>query len=47
MVVRADFHAAKAAEVAFGLIGASALVRISERVIDAPCFPTGVERIPA
>ena len=35
MVVRADFHATQAAEIAFGLIGANALVHVAERVVDA------------
>lgn len=47
MVVRPDFHTAKAAEIAFGLIGASALVEELDRVIDALSHPTGVKRIPA
>lgn len=47
MVVRSDFHAAKAAEEALSLIGASAFIRIGDSVIDAPSLPTCMERIPA
>jgi len=47
MVVGADFHPAKSAEIAFGLIGACAFVEELDRVIDAVRHPTGVQRIPA
>ena len=47
MMVRTDFHPAKAAEIAFGLIGADALVEILDRVIDALGHPTGVKGIPS
>ena len=41
------FGAAKAAEIAFGLIGANAFVHERNRVIDALRIPTRVKRIPA
>src|SRR5690606_6842422 len=47
MVVRPDLHAAKAAEIAFRLIGADALVIERNRVIDPAGIPTGVKRIPS
>ena len=47
MVVRSGFHAAKAAEIAFGLISANTLVHELHLVIDAVHIPTGVQRIPA
>ena len=46
MVVRADFGAAQAREVAFGLVRASALVLERDRVIDAVRLPTGMESVP-
>lgn len=46
MMVRPNFGTAKAAEIAFGLIGADALVHEANTVIDAPRIPTGVKRIP-
>ena len=42
MVVGADFHPAKATEIAFGLVGANALVHKPDAVIDAVRIPTGV-----
>lgn len=46
VVVRSDLGAAKAAEIAFRLIGANAFVHERNRVIDAARIPTGVKRIP-
>jgi hypothetical protein len=45
VVVRADFHAAEAAEVAFRLIGAHTLVHEGDGVVDAAGIPTGVKSI--
>ena len=46
MVVRAGFHAAQAAKVAFGLVGANALILERNRVIDAARIPSGEQCIP-
>lgn len=47
MVVRSGFHRANAREIAFGLVGANALVHELDTVIDAVRIPTGVKRIPS
>jgi len=47
MVVRTDFHPAKAAEIAFGLIGTCAFVEELDRVIDAVRHSTGMKRVPS
>lgn len=46
VVVRSDFHAAKATEKALRLIGASDAVRIGDRVIDTVRVELGVKIIP-
>lgn len=47
VMVRADFHPAKAREVGLSLIGARAVIGVGERVINAPRLPSGVQVIPA
>ena len=47
MVVRADFHAAEAAEKALCLIGADTLVLERNRVVHPARIPTSVKGIPA
>jgi len=47
MVVRANLHPAKAAEIAFGLIGTRTFVEELDRMVDTVGHPTGVQRIPA
>src|SRR5690606_9875326 len=46
VVVRPDFHPAKAREVAFRLIGADAFIHKRNRVVHPARIPTGVEGIP-
>src|ERR1700679_2321144 len=47
VMVMAHFRAAKAREIAFGLVGASAVERVGLLVIDALHFVLGMQAIPA
>ena len=47
MVMRSDFGAAKAAEIAFGLVGANPVIHKRYRVIDAVRLPASVKGIPS